>query len=95
MGSKYKIGDRVIVVHRLPADHYYSYILNGSAGTVDEITEEFGGYTYHLAYDDLVVADPNNCYDNTPALAWYKECCLDPAPSADSIGLEDFESVLG
>lgn len=94
MEPKYSIGDRVIVVHRLPANHYYSYILNGSAGKVDEIAEEDEGYSYHLVYDDLVVADPRHFYSNTQRLAWYQECCLDPAPSADSIGLEDFESVL-
>lgn len=94
MGSKYKIGDHVIVVHRLPTNTYYSYVLNGSVGTVDGIKEKDEGYSYHLVYDDLVVADPRNFYDGTPRLAWYKECCLDPAPSADSIGLEDFESVL-
>ncbi len=102
MEPKYSIGDRVLVVHRKEhqRDHtyYYSYMLNGSTGTIDEMTQICDGYVYHLCHDDtvddIVVAHAENFNDHTVESAWYEECCLDPAPLPDTVDLKDFESVL-
>ena len=96
MEPKYKIGDRVIVVHRMSEDHYFSYTLDGSTGVVDRTELNFKDRPiYHLVFDDVVVAHPERFDDITTNVAWFNEYCLDPAPLQDTVELEDFESVLG
>lgn len=99
MEPKYSIGDRVLVVHRKNGTYYYSYTLEGSTGTIDKMNEMRGGvYAYHLRHDDtvddIVVAHAENFNATTVERAWYEECCLDPAPELNVVGVEDFEAIL-
>lgn len=96
MGPKYNIGDQVTVTHRMTGDFYYSYSLEGSTGTIDQIKQHGDGYIYHLNHDDIVIAHPEQQFvdDQTPERAWYNECCLDPAPKLNAVGLENFEAIL-
>ena len=99
MEPKYNIGDRVTVVHRMSGDYYYSYSLEGSTGTIDQIRQHGDEYIYHLDHDDVVIAHPEahteqQYVDDTPERAWYNERCLDPAPELNVVGLEDFEVIL-
>ena len=99
MEPKYKIGDRVTVVHRMQDESYYSYTLDGSIGVVDGTEFNYDGRPiYHLVFDDVVVAHPEpegSDGVDIKNVAWFNECCLDPAPLQDTVELEDFESVLG
>ena len=98
--SKYSIGDRVIVVHRLDGDGYYSYKFEGSIGTVDAIGPDMlhdGDYIYKLNHDILNTENCTEDCDNVFTLAcnaWYQECCLDPAPANIEVDDEEFEEVL-
>lgn len=94
MLPKYNIGDRVTVVHRMAGTYYYSYSLAGSTGTIDQMKQLGDDYLYHIDYDDIVIVHPELVSDQKAVEAWYRECCLDPAPKLNAVGLEDFEAVL-
>ena len=97
--SKYNLGDRVIVVHRLDDNGYFSYKLDGSIGTVIAVEHDLinNCYIYKLDHEEI---NSENCDCGADEVfklasdAWYQECCLDPAPVGGEVNDEDFEEVL-
>lgn len=95
MGMKYSIGDRVVVVHRMKTNNYYSYEMNGSTGEIDKFdTNGDGKPIYHLSFDVAVFRTEGDIKEATKRLAWFDESCLDPDPAPAPVDIEEFESIL-